>query len=213
MVSNVELTCSLCENIQSVKFTFSDYLKHLRLFHVHQANFRITCGIGGCQRSYTNIRTFQNHVYNVHYCKNDVTSDLTILSEVESPLENNTSDVEKVNDFNCDENSENAFAVDNTEPTVDLLQHSLQNSTALFLLDLKEKYKLTQIAIQGVIEGVSSLTQHQLSLLKTQVFETRRLVQVCLQLSFNPKIIHEWFLESEHMPNSQFVLSTIHGWS
>lgn len=38
MVSNVELMCSLCENIQSVKFTFSNYLKHLRLFHVHQAN-------------------------------------------------------------------------------------------------------------------------------------------------------------------------------
>ena len=49
--------------------------------------------------------------------------------------------------------------MDNAEPTVDLLQHSLQNSTALFLLGLKEKYKLTQVAIQGVI-GVSSLTQH-----------------------------------------------------
>ena len=65
MASNVELTCSLCTNIQRVKFTFSDYLKHLRLFHVHQANFRVTCGISGCQRSYTNIRKFQNHVYDV----------------------------------------------------------------------------------------------------------------------------------------------------
>ena len=175
MASNVELTCSLCTNIQRVKFTFNDYLKHLRLFHVHQANFRVTCGIGGCQQSYTNIRTFQNHVYDVHYYKSDCTLDCTILPEVESSLENNTDDGEndeEVNDFNYDEN---AIAVDSTDPTADLPQHSLQNSAALFLLGLKEKFKLTQVAIQGVIEGVSSLTQHQMSLLKTQVLETNGL--------------------------------------
>ena len=79
---------------------------------------------------------------------------------------------EEISD-NCDENGENdASTADNAEPTTDLLQRSLQNLTALCLLGLKEKYKLTQVAIQGVTEGVSSLTQHQISLLKTQVFET-----------------------------------------
>ena len=94
---------------------------------------------------------------------------------MESSLENNTDDAEndeEVNEFNYDEN---AITVDSTDPTADLPQHSLQNSAALFLLGLKEKFKLTQVAIQGVIEGVSSLTQHQMSLLKTQVLETNGL--------------------------------------
>ena len=40
-------------------------------------------------------------------------------------------------------------------------QKPLQHSSALFLLGLKEKHKLTQVTIEGVIEGVSSLNQHQ----------------------------------------------------
>ena len=180
--SNVELACPLCTNTPSLKFTrISDYLKHQRLFHVHQANFRLTCGIGGCKRSYTNIGTFQNHVYSVHYCKNDDTS----FSENTSDYNATTSDIfdnnDECGDFNHDVD-ENSFADNesaqfaNNESARDSLHCSsnpLQNSSALFLLGLKEKYKLTQVAIQGVIEGVSSLSQHQMSLLRAQVFEAR----------------------------------------
>jgi len=45
----------------------------------------------------------------------------------------------------------------------------LQKSSALFLLGLKEKYKLTQVAIQGIIEGVTSITQQRISILRSQV--------------------------------------------
>ena len=77
MVSNMELMCSLCTNIQCV--TFSDYLKHLQLFHVHQAHFRIMCTT-------------------VHYCKSNDTLDFAILPEMESSLENNVSDVKQRGD-------------------------------------------------------------------------------------------------------------------
>ena len=45
----------------------------------------------------------------------------------------------------------------------------LQKSSALFLLGLKEKHKLTQVAIQEIVENVTSLTQQRLSFLKHQV--------------------------------------------
>ena len=48
-------------------------------------------------------------------------------------------------------------------------QEVLQKSTALFLLGLKEKHKLTQAAVQSVVEGVTSLLQQQLDILHTQV--------------------------------------------
>lgn len=56
-------TCSSCfaRGLQ-VKLNACDYIKHIRLFHAFEPNFRFTCGIDGCMRSYTNIGTFKNHV-------------------------------------------------------------------------------------------------------------------------------------------------------
>ena len=44
-----------------------------------------------------------------------------------------------------------------------------QRSTALFLLGLKEKHKLTQAAVQSVVDGVTSLLQQRLDILHMQV--------------------------------------------
>ena len=45
----------------------------------------------------------------------------------------------------------------------------LQKSSALFLLHLKEKHKLTQVAIQEIVESETNFTQQRLSVLKQQV--------------------------------------------
>ena len=46
---------------------------------------------------------------------------------------------------------------------------TLQKSSAMFLLGLKEKFKLTQAAVQEVVEGVTNLTQKRISILRSQV--------------------------------------------
>ena len=46
---------------------------------------------------------------------------------------------------------------------------TLQKSSAVFLFGLKEKFKLTQVAIQEIVEGVTSLTQKRISILHSQV--------------------------------------------
>lgn len=48
-------------------------------------------------------------------------------------------------------------------------REALQRSFALFLIGLKEKHKLTQTAVQGIVEGVTSLMQCRLSALHTHV--------------------------------------------
>ncbi len=40
----------------------------------------------------------------------------------------------------------------------DNLQH-LARMSALFLFEIKEKYRLTQVAVQGMIEGIPNLIQ------------------------------------------------------
>lgn len=62
------INCSLClASGMQLGLKICDYIKHLRLFHTHQVDFKFTCGIDGCVRSYTNIGTFKNHVSAVHY--------------------------------------------------------------------------------------------------------------------------------------------------
>lgn len=47
----------------------------------------------------------------------------------------------------------------------------LQKSSATFLLDLKEKFKLTQVSLQGIIQGVTALNHQNTIILKAQVCE------------------------------------------
>ena len=75
------MECSLCTNGPRVRFSIRDYLKHLQLFHAHQPTFKVTCGIGGCLQSYTNMNTYSNHVYGVHDLSTDFASS-TSLSDV-----------------------------------------------------------------------------------------------------------------------------------
>ena len=60
------LICKLCSAASLLRFNIRGYIQHIRLFHAHQANFKVTCGIEGCQRSFINYGTFSNHIYGVH---------------------------------------------------------------------------------------------------------------------------------------------------
>lgn len=174
-----EMECPLCSDVTSIKFDWRDYLRHLSLFHAHHPDFKIPCGIDGCQRKYTNIRTYQNHVSSVHnWCKGmnsneeESISTVTMVSDPVHFVERNDSD--DCSDFsesdNCSGFNESALCEgsDSTTGLSNKSQELVQNS-AVFLLGLKEKYKLTQTAVQGVIEGVTNLTQQQISYIQSQV--------------------------------------------
>ena len=45
----------------------------------------------------------------------------------------------------------------------------LQKSSAHFLFGIKERYKLTQVAIQGIIQGTTSITQQCIATVKSEV--------------------------------------------
>ena len=67
---------------------------------------------------------------------------------------------------------DNDYVIENHENIAsqppDYLQ--LQKSSALLLLGLKEKYKLPQSTVQGIVHGITSLLQQQMDTLKSQVF-------------------------------------------
>lgn len=169
MASGIQIKCPLCSATEHLKLNLSEYLKHVRLFHAHQPDFKLICGISGCQRSFTNAGTFQNHAYSVHKdtCKQAESHNNEATSHVPDPDD----DMNEGTSISVhSDHLQNAEIPELMEEAIDEIPSlSLQSSSALFLLGLKEKYKLPQVAIQGIIEGVTSLIQHQNSLIKSQV--------------------------------------------
>lgn len=159
------LVCQLCpaERALSLPFTLKDYLKHIELFHAHQPNFHIMCGIGGCQRTFHNLQTFRNHISDHHsYDCNPTNQPVATYtsSEVHDSIEPTES-----HDCNWHTAHEDSVGLSTTLSTI-------QTSSALFILGLKEERKLTQTALQGVIEGVTTLSRSRLSALHAEVCST-----------------------------------------
>jgi len=175
----VELTCSLCTGL-SVKFNTGDYIKHLRLFHAHRPDFKVTCGIDGCLRNYTNLGSFKNHISFMHNTDserhtneiftNDTSAefggeDESFISDEDFISSNDTSDLNEDNQIPVTHDEINP----DTNNILTLTAKDLQKSSAYFLLGMKEKYKLTQVAIQGIVEGTTSITQQCITALKSKV--------------------------------------------
>lgn len=191
MASLKDMVCLLCPPTRTsfLHLNFPEYLKHMELFHCHHPDFSITCGVGGCLRTFKNLRTFRNHVSGFH-------SDEGI--------------------DNLD-NTDNIDGIDNTEDTEDYdddrsgnldsaEEHgNLKRFAAMFLLKIKEKHKLTQIALQGIIEGVTMLFQGHLNVICDKV--CRKLVMLAKFLTLKNISIH--FLALRRKTNSLVITEVI----
>ena len=114
--------------------------------------------------------TFLNHVSGVH-------SDVCTRTTGTIPAEDDTVQLNEDNEdyenniSGNDETSSTPASQDNCvddghfSPSQELMQRSL----ALFLLGLKEKFKLTQVSLQGVVQSMTSLNQQHVNNLKAQV--------------------------------------------
>ena len=150
-----EIICKLCSAPSHLKFNIRGCIQHIHLFNKHKADFRTVCGIDGCLRSFANFGTFTNHVYSVH--GGSSRAECEVVSQNDSALYENHED-ERHEDWSCgDEYNNHASELDNEYeselPTTDLdnqpsFSHDmLQESSAAFLLGIKEKFKLTQASL------------------------------------------------------------------
>ena len=119
------------------KFTAVDLravLRHIGSVHSFEPGFLITCGVSGCARTYHNFRSFQKHV------SKDVL-DKALQQSCEDEAELSVSDCQ--NEF------------DEVEP--EIYKPDLQRSAAL--LKAKEVGRLSQAALNLIVEGVTELFQ------------------------------------------------------
>ena len=128
--------------------------------YTHQPSFKAICGIGGCLQSYTNIKTYTNHVYGVHDLSTNLRSESSDSYRGDSTTTCN-------NDRNLDPmecNTEDVNSLDNDYIMKTLVHNYLiicnyKDHLLYCCLGLKEKYKLPQSTVQGTAHGINSLLQ------------------------------------------------------
>ena len=157
------LICPLCsyEKTAHLNLNFSQFLKHIELIHSHSPSFSITCGLDGCAQTFHNFKVFRNHAYSFHGGGSNLSSVVPVLDD---------EDHSGVSD---DDGEECGCIVpsDDTRTPIASNQNleTLQMSSALFLMGTKEKFKITQVALQGIITGITSLMKGRLSTLHAQI--------------------------------------------
>ena len=92
--------CPLCTACFA---SVSIFLSHLRLIHASEVGFQMSCGLQGCQRTFTNFYTYRNHVYS-----------MLDLSGLDNTPDN--SDITSVNM----ETTNNSTGIDNTNPEIEM---------------------------------------------------------------------------------------------
>ena len=144
--------CPLCAEFHAP--TIQLLLPHIRLVHSTQAGFCITCGLHGCQRTFRNMKTFTNHIYQFHMISRTFTMPSQLLPNTNREYERESSDEDE--DMSLDDNYiQPSTSEPNLQSTV--LQEEVLSYAAKWILKTREGYKLTQSALENIIQDITSL--------------------------------------------------------
>ena len=140
--------CSYCSYCCT---RYRSYMRHVFESHSSIINFEFTCGINNCIRKFQNYNSLKSHITGNHYGEDPD------ASLPESPAESNSLPSGSVeNDVSTSEfDGEDIFVPEQlqmcTVQSQSVIPANQQKSSALYLLTLKEKYKLTQTAIDFIV--------------------------------------------------------------
>lgn len=162
------------------------FVAHIRDHHAHSPTFSITCGMYGCPRTFRKFSSFRSHLYEHHSNDPLVTNQMiphpTDGRPADDPPTSETQTIRHYINIGSDDagnggmmNTEETATGhndptevsgehgDNRDPHADLCEdredplRRLAKTSAIFIMGIKEKHKLSQTATQGIIEGVTNL--------------------------------------------------------
>ncbi len=184
------LSCPLCAEFHAP--TIQLLIPHIRLVHSNQPGFCVTCGLDGCQRTFRNMKTFTNHMYQFHMISRTVAIPHQLPSSMDREGES-----ESLDEDGYESPEENALLEPPSTSESDLLPNTLekelQSYAATWILKTREVYKLTQSAVNNIIQDVTALAQFLQDKARIAVEEALKNAGVAssqipdLQTVFNPE--------------------------
>lgn len=153
--------CSMCHKFANPRF--EPVLRHISSVHSWEPNLHLTCGIDGCPRTYSSYQCLRKHLQKQH----------SEFVHQENPF--SSSALEDSEPFDCTQSPE----PDHGDQVI------LKHAGALFLLKAKEQYKITQIALDGLVCDISDMLQ-------TTVTQLGDAVKECLtNANCDPKVVSQ----------------------
>ena len=153
-----------CQKCQAVYCRLFDLVGHVRAAHSADCQINLTCQINGCPRMFKNTNTWYKHVRSVHkeeYSNRDI--EVSTLQ----PGGGGVADSGSAADYGGEEDGRSSLYGndgDSHESAMEIgsITSNLvsQDAAAGMLLKLKEKHKLSQAAVEEVIQVVGIITDH-----------------------------------------------------
>ena len=156
--------CQLCNHYAS--FSYDCVFRHIGAVHSHENGFSLRCGFDSCPKVLKNYHAFRRHLRKKHgFCLKTY---------------NPTMDEEQLRERNATLNPgaesepENTLYVDH-DSVIQGYQHkpiSDKRSNAMYVLKLKQKYKLAQTTIDGILGDTEDMTERVVSRLQQRLSTT-----------------------------------------
>ena len=181
--------CPFCNEFQAP--SFKQLLPHIRIVHATKPGFTITCGVHGCQRTFLNMKSYDNHI-SQHMLAGIYPSNTSMMSNNEQCSQSsgfqidddiqttNSCSEELVDSIESEQNDEddlspnghgvsrclqmnnNCQDIHEQYSTVHPAEH-FKSQAAVWVLKTKECHKLTTSTMTSIIEDVTSFNQTVLS--------------------------------------------------
>ena len=130
---------------------------HIRIVHSSDSGFTIRCSEQGCERTFRNFRTYQNHLLS-HRRDLNSTANSSESSPIDAPLR-------------AHESHASLMACRDDYTSFLPRREDIKLYSAKWLLKTSETRYLTRTASVGIVEDVSSLIEHLMNGLKSKLGE------------------------------------------
>ena len=141
--------CKICNNFASRYY--SKVLRHIGLVHSFDPGFTITCGVDGCPKTFTKYNSFRKHILRHHreVLSLKSTNQEGSVEIHECSMDDLPSIHSNVQDTEYDSLSDNA--------TERVKEDAHTNQAALFILKAKECLKVSQLALNTMLDDINTL--------------------------------------------------------
>ena len=164
-VRKMVVVCWICYRFAAP--SLKGIVKHMGNVHSFDPNFRVCCGIDSCSRTYTNFHSFKKHLYRKHRFELDC-SEVNVSSS--SAQKNNVHLYNNEDVCTTNGDAEDGTNSSSSAPSTFItMNDSLKRSTALFTLKAKEVHKVSQKALDGLMEDFTLLIREVTDSLETDV--------------------------------------------
>ncbi|XP_061192283.1 uncharacterized protein LOC133200514 [Saccostrea echinata] len=153
---------------------FGKLMSHYRFVHAQENGFSVLCSIDGCEKSYGNIDSFLKHIKRKHIAFHQ-----THMSKWKE--DNRNADIlESLMEVNDEHDIDLNMAEGGVENQGMDAEVDFQKKICVFLLQLREKYKLPAVVIPQIVnEIIMIISHHQTHYLRSlsQFLDERQIEQ------------------------------------